>query len=66
MHYCTVTLPVHLFLTMKSPEQAQISILKLPSMSRPNCGIISKILQVMVEVNDIFIELHGIIIQRKI
>ena len=24
MHYCTVTLPVHLFLTMKSPEHAQI------------------------------------------
>ena len=31
MHYCTVTLSVHLFLTMKSPEHTQI---------RPNCGII--------------------------
>ena len=40
MHYCTITLPIHLFQTTKSPEQAQIGILKLPPMSRPNCGII--------------------------
>ena len=43
MHYCTVTLPVHLFLTMKSPELAQIWILKLPPTSRPNCGIIQHV-----------------------
>ena len=40
VHYYTVTLPVHLFLTMKSPEHSQIWILKMPTMSRPNCGII--------------------------
>ena len=45
MHYCTVILPIHLFLTMKSPEHAQIWILKLPPTSRPNYGRIKKILK---------------------
>ena len=30
-------LPVHLFLTMRSPEHAQMWILKLPPMSWPTC-----------------------------
>ena len=38
--YICTKLPVHLFLTMKSIEHTQIWILKLPPMSRPNCGII--------------------------
>ena len=48
IHYSTVTLSVHLFLTMKLPEHAQILILKLPPTSRPNCVIILIVLNLFV------------------